>query len=335
MELMVSDYGSFLGKKSERLVLKQNGKVVQEIPFHDLEQVIIDTPGASLSTDLIKECMEHGIQISLLTSTGKPYAKLVSPYLTGTVITRREQLLAYYDARGINLVKSFIEGKLKNQANVLKYFAKYRKGTDPEAFERLREAIVKIENAVGELKEVTGKDIDEVRGGLLSVEGRAGNTYWEGVKLLLADKVEFPGREHQGTADPVNAAFNYGYGILTQQVETALLLAGLDIFGGFLHVDRAGKKSLVYDFIEEFRQAVVDRVIISAVNKGWEIVLADGQLPQETRRNLAGMVLERLDAQETFQGKKYKLKTIIQSQARRIATYLRGEAKYKPFVSGW
>lgn len=335
MELMVSDYGSFLGKKSERLVLKQNGKVVQEIPFHDLEQVIIDTPGASLSTDLIRECMEHGIQISLLTSTGKPYAKLVSPYLTGTVITRREQLLAYYDARGINLVKSFIEGKLKNQANVLKYFAKYRKGADPEAFERLREAIVKIENAVGELKEVTGKDIDEVRGGLLSVEGRAGNTYWEGVKLLLADKVEFPGREHQGTADPVNAAFNYGYGVLTQQVETALLLAGLDIFGGFLHVDRAGKKSLVYDFIEEFRQAVVDRVIISAVNKGWEIVLADGQLPQEIRRNLAGMVLERLDAQETFQGKKYKLKTIIQSQARRVATYLRGEAKYKPFVSGW
>jgi len=188
---------------------------------------------------------------------------------------------------------------------------------------------------VGELKEVTGKDIDEVRGGLLSVEGRAGNTYWEGVKLLLAEKVEFPGREHQGTADPVNAAFNYGYGILTQQVETALLLAGLDIFGGFLHVDRAGKKSLVYDFIEEFRQAVVDRVIISALNKGWEIVLTDGQLPQETRRNLAGMVLERLDGQETFQGKKYKLKTIIQSQARRVATYLRGEAKYKPFVSGW
>ncbi|MGI6604033.1 MAG: CRISPR-associated endonuclease Cas1 [bacterium] len=58
---------------------------------------------------------------------------------------------------------------------------------------------------------------------------------------------------------PTNACLNYGYGILYQQCETALILAGLDIFAGFLHVDRPGKTSLVYDFMEEFRQPVVDR----------------------------------------------------------------------------
>lgn len=335
MELLVSEYGSFLGKKSERLVLKQNGKIVEEIPFHNLEQVIIDTAGASMSTDFIKECMEHGIQISFLTPSGRPYAKLVSPHLTGTVITRREQLLAYYDNRSLNLVKSFIEGKLKNQANVIKYFAKYRRKNDLDTFERLREATIKIENAVDEIRSVKACNIDEVRGQLLSIEGRAGFAYWEAVKLILAPKADFPGRQHQGTTDPINAALNYGYGILTQQVETALLLAGLDIYGGFLHVDRAGKKSLVYDFIEEFRQAVVDRVIIAAINKGFEIILEDGHLSLETRRQLAKLVLDRLDAQETFQGKKYKLRTIIQMQARRIATFVRGEAKYKPFVCGW
>lgn len=335
MELLVSEYGSFLGKKSERLVLKQNGKVVEEIPFRNLEQVIIDTSGATLSTDFIQECMEHGIQISFLTSTGRPYAKLVSPHLTGTVITRREQLLAYYDNRSLNLVKCFVEGKLKNQANVIKYFAKYRRKSDLDTFEKLREAMNKIETAVEELRSVKANNIDEARSQLLSIEGRAGFTYWEAVKLILAPKVEFPGRQHQGTSDPTNAALNYGYGILSQQVETALLLAGLDLYAGFLHVDRAGKKSLVYDFIEEFRQAVVDRVIIAAVNKGMEITLEDGQLPLETRRQLAKLVLERLDAQETFQGKKYKLRTIIQMQARRIATFLRGEAKYKPFICGW
>lgn len=335
MELVVSEYGSFLGKKSERLVLKQNGKVVEEIPFHNLEQIIIDTTGVSLSTDFIKECMEHGIQISFLTSSGRPYAKLVSPHLTGTVITRREQLLAYYDSRSLNLVKYFIEGKLKNQANVVKYFAKYRRKNDLDTFNKLREAAVRIENAVDELRNIKASNIDEVRGQLLSIEGRAGSVYWDAVKLILSPKADFPGREHQGTKDPINAALNYGYGILTQQVETALLLTGLDIYGGFLHVDRAGKKSLVYDFVEEFRQAVVDRVIIAAVNKGWEITLDDGQLPLETRRQLAKSVLDRLDTQEAFQGKKYKLRTIIQMQARRIATYLRGEAKYKPFVCGW
>lgn len=335
MELLVSEYGSFLGKKSERLVLKQNGKVVKEIPFHNLEQVIIDTAGASISTDFIKECMEHGIQISFLTSSGRPYAKLVSPHLSGTVVTRREQLLAYYDSRSLKIVKCFVEGKLKNQANLIKYFAKYRRKNDLDTYNKLREATVRIESAVDELRSVKAANIDEARGQLLSIEGRAGFAYWEAVKLILAPKVEFPGRQHQGTTEPINAALNYGYGILTQQVETALLLAGLDIYGGFLHVDRAGKKSLVYDFIEEFRQAVVDRVIIAAVNKGLEIIMEDGQLPLETRRQLAKLVLERLDAQNTFQGKKYKLRTIIQMQARKIATFLRGEAKYKPFICGW
>lgn len=48
-----------------------------------------------------------------------------------------------------------------------------------------------------------------------------------------------------------------------EKIETALTLAGLDVFGGFLHVDRPGKKSLVYDFMEEFRQPVVDRAVIA------------------------------------------------------------------------
>ena len=59
MQVLVSNYGSFLGKKSERLVVKEKDKVVMEVPFHDLEYITIDTAGVSLSTDVIKECTEH------------------------------------------------------------------------------------------------------------------------------------------------------------------------------------------------------------------------------------------------------------------------------------
>src|SRR5256885_12742869 len=47
----------------------------------------------------------------------------------------------------------------------------------------------------------------------------------------------------------------------------ALILAGLDSYGGFLHAGRPGKPSLVLDLIEEVRQTVVDRTIIGLVNK--------------------------------------------------------------------
>ncbi len=335
MELLVSNYGSFLGKKSERLVLKENGKVVNEIPFHDLEQVTIDTPGASLSTDLIRECVEHGVQISFLTPAGKPFAKLVSPYLTGTVITRREQLLAFTDVRGVALAKFFVEGKLKNQINVLKYFSKYRKSVDRELFAAVYTRINQIEQISAQLGEIKGKRVDDVRGQIMSVEGRAGNLYWQCVKLLTEDKMDFPGREHRGAVDPVNSLLNYGYGMLYRQVEGALILAGLDPFAGFLHVDRSGKLSLVYDFVEEFRQQVVDRVVVAMINKGIAVEMEEGMLSIATRRYLSEKINERLESQDKFQGKKYKIRTIIQSQARRVATFLRGEAKYRPFVGGW
>ena len=49
MHLHVSNFGAFIGKKSERLVIKINGKVTEEVPFFDVEQVTIDSPGVSMS----------------------------------------------------------------------------------------------------------------------------------------------------------------------------------------------------------------------------------------------------------------------------------------------
>lgn len=43
--------------------------------------------------------------------------------------------------------------------------------------------------------------------------------------------------------------------------ERPALLAGLDPYAGFVHVDRAGQPSLALDLIEEFRQMVADRTI--------------------------------------------------------------------------
>lgn len=335
MQLFISSYGTFIGKKSERLVVKEKGQVVGEYPFHDLEHVVIDSLGVSISADVIHDCMEHGVPISFMTPGGNPYANMLPPNLAGTVATRREQLFAFQDQRGVELAKAFVSGKINNQINTVKYFAKYRKLADPDSFGRLMSRVEEMAGAAREVSGITGSCIDAVRGVMLSVEGRAGNIYWECIKLLLSDKAAFPGREHRGAQDPVNAMLNYGYAILAHQVENALTLAGLDVFGGYIHVDRPGKKSLVYDFIEEFRQPVVDRTVIALINKGVNVAMQDGLLDLDSRRNLAAKIVERLDAAERFQGEKRRLKTIIQMQARHMATFLRGQGKYKPYVCGW
>ncbi|RJX17299.1 MAG: CRISPR-associated endonuclease Cas1 [Ammonifex sp.] len=334
-EVFIVNFGTSLGKKSERLVIKEQGKVVEEIPFQDVSSLTIATRGVSLSSDVVRECIEHGIQINFLTSSGKPYAKVTSPQLSGTVITRREQILAYTDARGTALAVAFIEGKLKNQANVLKYFAKYRRAADPALYRELEARLKRMEGIRAELGGLTGTTVDELRGAVFSTEGRAAQEYWEGIGLLLGEKVEFSGRERRGAEDPVNSALNYGYGILYSQVWGAVTLAGLEPFAGFLHTDRPGKPSLVLDLTEEFRACVVDRTIVGMLLRGSEVEMEEGRLGDATRRELARRVLERLDAEESYDGKKHKTKTIIQRQARRVASFLRGEGRYKPFVASW
>ena len=177
-----------------------------------------------------------------------------------------------------------------------------------------------------------------MRAQLLSIEGRAAQAYWEGVGTLLFGVAPWPGRKGRGARDPVNAALNYGYGVLYGEVERAVLLAGLDPYAGFVHVDRPGKPSLVLDLIEEFRAPVVDRAILGLLGQGAAFEQdGKGLLTLETRRAIAERVVDRMEeSSELYEKKRQKLRWILQSQARHIATFVRGDrVEYRPFVSGW
>lgn len=135
--------------------------------------------------------------------------------------------------------------------------------------------------------------------------------------------------------DEVNSLLNYGYGILYSHVWGAIVNAGLEPFAGFLHVDRPGKPSLVLDLIEEFRQPVVDRTVIAHINLGESIKMKNGMLEQETRKLIGSKIIERLEDHETFEGRKYKIRSIIQMQARNLSAFLSNRREYKPFRFKW
>ncbi len=307
----------------------------QEIPFFRISELIVASYGVSISADLIAELCRRGIPITFMTPGGRPYANLTSPCLSGTVITRREQLKSYDDERGVELVKVIIAAKLKNQAYCLKYFAKYLNEQAPERYQRVRQAAYNILRLIPKVRAANGGHIDQARGQLLGLEGTAGRIYWDGVSAILADGIGFNGRQHRGAVDPFNAAINYGYGILYARVWGAVLNAGLEPFAGFMHVDRPGKPSLILDLIEEFSQAVVDRAVIAGFNLGQEIWLKEGLLDEASRKCIAERVNERLRTPAPYQGQKLKVSSIIQAQVRQVASFLRGGETYKPYVMRW
>lgn len=341
--LIADSFGSHVGKYQGRLKITQGKEILAQAPLLHLESVTIASSGVSISADAVRACTEHGIPIHFLSSTGTPYAGLYSAGLTGTVLTRRAQLMAYQTMQGVKLALAFAGGKIENQAALLKYAAKYRKEREPECYRELRWLSSELLDYLQEIAFLdyealrTHQHLDEVRGQLLSIEGRAAQKYWKGIKALLPESLEWPGRHGRGARDPFNSALNYGYGILYSQIERALVLAGLDPYGGFIHVDRPGKPSLVLDLIEEFRAPVVDRTILGLVNKGVRLEQDEqGLLVEKTRRMLAEKVLSRLEASERYEQKRHALRAIIQMQARRLATCVRGERdEYIPFIVRW
>ncbi len=174
-----------------------------------------------------------------------------------------------------------------------------------------------------------GADLDLERNQLFAAEAQAAAAYWKAVKALLWQNVGFSGRIRQGATDPVNASLNYGYGILYSRVLSVLSRTGLNPTIGFLHKPQPRKAALLYDFIEEFRAAAVDRVVFSLLNLGKDLKMEDGRLDNGTRQMLAHAVLRRLQAGTRYHGEAASLLTVIEHQGRLLVRHIEGKSRTK------
>lgn len=305
------------------------------VPLARLRSLLVSGRGVTISSDLIGALVERGITLAFLSGRGQPLANLSAPGLAGTVQTRRSQLEAYRSPLGVQLAVEFIRGKLRNQKHLLQYSGKYVKATDPDRFSRLEKKVAAMGAIRKQLVGFEAPELDPVRDKLMGFEGTGARLYWEGVAIILEGHVEFPGRHTRGAIDPINSCLNYGYGILYSQIAGAVSNAGLELFAGFLHVDRPGKPSLVLDLVEEFRAPVVDRAVLALVNQGVPLETDEHGLTAATRKYVADRVLERLATPVPYEGKNWPLSSVMQHQARHLAVAVRGERTYRCFASRW
>jgi CRISPR-associated protein Cas1 len=344
MKIFLGDFGIFLARKRNRFVVKKAGEA-REIVADDVDSIICCSSGVAVSASALHLAVQNNIQVVFARYGGWPYAVLMPASMTGSVRARREQFIAYNDARGFTLAKKFIAGKLVNQANLLKLMAKNRRHTDPALAERLYSAGKAIDEANEKIDGEHGLNIDEKRQQLMNWEAEAARLYWDSLRQILPAELNFKGRETRGARDPFNAMLNFGYQtILFPEVWKAVSYAGLDFYAGYLHADRPGKPSLVLDLMEEFRQQVVDRTLIGLLTKNVikpGEILADGAaeegrvLSRDVIKTLLASFQERLDTEVMFDGQRGSIKSFIQHQARRVARFLLREADYTPFTLGW
>lgn len=331
MQLIVNEYGTIIKREGNRFLLVNKEKNKKEEFSADLVKQIVIAAGASVSSKVVKLAMDSSIDIVYINKFGTPYARIYPCKLGGTTLTRKKQAEAYSTAKSLLLSKSFVEGKIKNQSNLLKSLAKSRSLKD------LKEKANKISKFLPRLQNIKGKNVDSTRNELLGIEGFCASEYFS----VLSKILPFKNRDRE-SKDPVNILLNYGYGILYSEIEKACIIAGLDPYLGYFHTDRYGKPSMVLDLIEEFRAPIVDRAIITLfvrklVNE--EDFVENGEtkiLSDKGKEKVIKAIMERLHTQVEFGKKKLTLQGIILEQARSIVRFLLDETdSYKPYIHKW
>lgn len=282
----------------------------------------------------MKLAAEKGIDIVCLDRTGRPYARIYPCRLGGTTLTRRNQLVACSTGKGIALAKSFVRAKVENMGYFLKSLGKTRKN---KTLNDAGKGILQFSKRIGGVR----GDMDGVRNRLLGIEGECSKAYFWALREILPEGFYSGSRTKRPPKDIFNALISYGYGILYSEVERACIISGLDPYLGFLHTDRYGKPSLVLDLIEEFRQPIVDRAMVTAVvrNQVDESCIEKGMgiyLNKKGRKRAIEAMMSRLEARIKHRGRKISLQDIILKQARDVVGFVNGDLKtYNPFVYRW
>lgn len=217
--------------------------------------------GVTITDDFLHRCAEDQRSVTWLSGSGRFRCRVIGPQ-AGNPLLRVAQHDALRDEhRRLGVARSFVAGKLQNTRQVLLKAAADARGTRQESLRRTATAIA------DDLPGLADTDNINV---VLGIEGQAAKRYVASWRHLIVEHSQVPAPTHRVSrppTDPFNAALSFGYGMLRVAVHGALEHVGLDPYIGYLHGIRPGKPALALDLMEEMRQLLVDRMVISAFNR--------------------------------------------------------------------
>lgn len=345
MIVVIDTYGVSVGKTGNSIKISKptpdGTKTHKTVPVLKIDCLVV-RKGIYISVDAAMLLATHGKPI-YYTDRGRPIAALTPFYNHGTVITRREQFLAYQDARGLFLGKQFVAAAMANKATLLRSLAKTRQQTAPSTSQTMLLQADTIQDSLQKLESTNDHTVAAARSELMGFEGEATHTYYQALTTILPPELGFEGRERRPPTDPVNASLSYGYVILAGDLTLDLAIAGLEPYAGYLHADRSGRTSLALDLAEEFRQPLIDRMVLNLFVR-YQLTADHFDTEPGGSRTLLNKAGKQVFFGALTDRKKKKvidpvtkehvpLGNMPLRQARRIVRYLLGkDAQYNPYI---
>jgi CRISP-associated protein Cas1 len=333
--LVIAEYGMFLGIQGERLVVYHGDKVINEYPLNRLSTITIAKKGVSLSSNLIINCGYRGIKVFIMDENARCLVALTGGQLHGVVKVRENQLSFIKSETARSLSIRIIIGKIKNQRAVLLHHRKYlnKKNDDysKSFIKRIDETTFQMMENIICLKAVELDRVKDWRAVILGYEGLAASNYWKCLYESRYFPYSFKSRVGRGATDVVNQMLNYGYGVLATYIWHCALNAGLEIYAGFLHTQRAGKPSLILDIMEEYRPWIVDKTVIKMRDQ----ITNHETFTIKLKKNLIEEIQSVLAKKILHKKQMITVESLIQRQIYRLCGEFMGDKIYQPYTFKW
>lgn len=334
--LYITKDGAYLHKQRETLLIERriDGKKekLMQIPIHSIGSIFC-FGNIMVSPQLMGFCAENGTNLSFFNMFGRFQARVVGKQ-NGNVLLRRQQY-RLADDKSAAIANNIVAAKIRSAKTVLQRHLRNH-GQDNE----VKSAIVRLKQIIETLPAQT--NLERIRG----FEGEAASRYFAVFNQLIKTEqtdLKFNGRTRRPPKDPVNAMLSFLYSIVGQEVSGALQGVGLDPQVGFLHQERPGRDSLAQDLLEELRAYVVDRLVLTLINrqqvkaKDFAIDLLGGVIMKDATRKL---VLQAYQAKKQeviihpFLQEKIEIGLLPHVQAMLLARHIRGDLQhYPPFYT--
>ncbi|MDU0355806.1 type I-C CRISPR-associated endonuclease Cas1c [Paraglaciecola aquimarina] len=332
--LYITKDGAYLHKELETLVIEQRidgkKKKLMQLPIHSIGHIFC-FGNVMVSPQVMGFCGENGTGLSFFNMFGRFQARVVGKQ-TGNVLLRRAQYNAT-DNQSVVIARSIIASKIRSSKSVLMRHARNHGETG-----EIKKVVGRHKQIIEELKVQT--NLERIRG----LEGEAASHYFSVFNnLITVKKTDFKlnGRTRRPPKDPVNAMLSFLYSVLGNEVSSALQGVGLDPQVGFLHQERPGRDSLAQDLLEEFRAYIVDRLVLTLINrqqvkiKDFDYDVLGGVVMKDATRKLllqAYQAKKQEVIEHKFLSEKVEIGLLPHIQAMLLARYIRGDlAQYPPF----
>jgi CRISPR-associated protein Cas1 len=235
------------------LLVTRNDKVLLEVPSAKLQGVLL-YGNIQVTTQCMRELLGEGVWLSLFSRQGTYRGRLQPPAERGGRLRLRQWERSRDPKYCLEFARSAVNGKILSALAMASLRAKnHLAETLGEGYRILRESRERVTAA---------ESIESLRG----IEGTAARAYFDLFRRWNVSEMQFEGREKRGTANRVNALLNFGYTLLTRELEGLIEAAGLDPTVGFYHLPDGDRPSLACDFVEEFRHSVIDRLVLRLIN---------------------------------------------------------------------